>query len=355
MARTLSRRSCVHVLCAAFTLIELLVVIAIVGLLVGLLLPALGSARLAARRCTSAASLRSLAGLHATYANDHRDSFVNPFDARTPSLYPNAQTLSGTINWSTVIASWTSQTAAPAGLTIDDPARTTEGYSHIWGSYMADYLSGIDNGPDWLRDPSDPILKNRWDELRHSDWPAEERLYDSSYWYSPVFWLDAKRYRTESFVPIGPSPNEARWLARNHFADVPMASHKALLFERFDWSVSKRASGSGTVKSPPQWNNPSAHPQAAFVDGSVSRVNMSDLHALGESSDAATAATYRPSGYFDPGPDFSYTWLIGPPVGSSDGTDPYETGNSPYDGTTAWLAYLYATRNGVRGMDVQKR
>jgi prepilin-type N-terminal cleavage/methylation domain-containing protein len=61
----------------AFTLIELLVVIAIIALLVGILLPALGSARRSARTVRCQASMSQLSTAFYSYASDARGSLCS--------------------------------------------------------------------------------------------------------------------------------------------------------------------------------------------------------------------------------------------------------------------------------------
>jgi prepilin-type N-terminal cleavage/methylation domain-containing protein len=78
---------------AGFTLIELLVVISIIAILIGMLLPALGMGKEAARRIGCASQLRQLGQSLVIYATDNHGSYTPRTDTnRWPTrLQPNYQ------------------------------------------------------------------------------------------------------------------------------------------------------------------------------------------------------------------------------------------------------------------------
>jgi len=66
----------------AFTLIELLVVMAVIAILAGLLVPALGRARLKGQRAACLSNLREISRAFILYLNDHEDRFPDARDLK---------------------------------------------------------------------------------------------------------------------------------------------------------------------------------------------------------------------------------------------------------------------------------
>ena len=78
----------------AFTLIELLVVIAVIALLIGILLPALGRARLEAQKTISLSNLRQVGNAGMTYQHDNKSMLPV-----VPRGVPVAPTINSWITW----------------------------------------------------------------------------------------------------------------------------------------------------------------------------------------------------------------------------------------------------------------
>jgi prepilin-type N-terminal cleavage/methylation domain-containing protein len=296
-----------------FTLIELLVVIAIIALLIGILLPALGSAISSARTLKCQANMRSMGQAAQSYGGDFRDTipafswkpgnFDTPYaDLRNPPNDIQAVRYQAIH----IIREKTGNRFVPLST-----GSGNNWFANLWFSHLVyiDYLTGN------LEEPV-AVCPEDAQQIERAETPADDfapnqlfRKFESSYEQSVVTYSTATAQ--EGVEPVQQHnelwlsfPRSNNFLVTRRFTNVTYTSSKAFLFDTFDRHYADQPDYF--------YFQPGARQPILFFDGSVSVRDTNDANEgfqpLNPTSPDPTLLKITSSGDSFPG---YYRWTRG--------------------------------------------
>jgi prepilin-type N-terminal cleavage/methylation domain-containing protein len=222
-----------------FTLIELLVVIAIIAVLIGILLPALGSARASSRTLLCSSNMRQHGVAGTLYSDDNRGVLPALWwrgNQRAATPYDDLQNPLSDVNG----VSFQALHIIRERSGFVDASAGSNWFSNLWFTHLVylDYMTG---------NPEEPVAVCPEDEEQYerAETPAEEfsngtirRKFESSYETSVfTYSVDSQRgslrplsQRFNSYTSFARDPN---YLTNRKMAQVAYPSSKVWMFDTF--------------------------------------------------------------------------------------------------------------------------